>query len=250
MRILLCVFALALLSGCATVPEPLRGEFPTVTPQGSVSQGINNQRVRWGGVIVEAMPGRDETCFEVLGQNLNDQGRPIESVNSQGRFIACAQGFYDPAVYAKGRDLTVVGTLNTTVTRKIGEYDYRYPQLAIQQVYLWPETRTYAERPYGYPYDYPYYGYPYGYPYGGGLSLGFFNNYYPGHYYHDRRPVVDKPKPPATPSREWFNRQKPAPSSAPPVSPSSNFQKSAPTLSPGPTTSGFMNRFRSSEGRL
>lgn len=173
MRIQLCVFALALLGGCATVPEPLRGEFPAITPQASVNQGVSNQRVRWGGEIVDVTPARDETCFEVLGQNLNGQGRPVEGANSQGRFIACAQGFYDPAVYAEGRDFTVVGTVNTTVTRKVGEYDYRYPQVSVQQVYLWPERQTYAGRPYG---GYPHYGYPnYGHPYRGGLSLGFFS---------------------------------------------------------------------------
>jgi outer membrane lipoprotein len=269
MRIWLSISVIALLGGCATAPEPLRGEFPALTPQASLNQGISNQRVRWGGEIVDAIPGRDETCFEVLGQNLNDQGRPVESANSQGRFIACAQGFYDPAIYAEGREVTVVGTLTTTLTRKIGDYDYRYPQVSAQQVYLWPEESTYARRPYsGYPYyGPPYYGYPYyGYPYSSSFSLGFFgyNNYYPGYYggpfyYRDRHPIINKPRPPdnaappnqkpSPPSKpsfselkEKFQMQKPAPPPTPPrvsVPPRPNLQKGSPSA-------GAINRFRSS----
>lgn len=175
MKIWLSVCTAFLLAGCVTVPERLRGEFPAITPQTSVERGLDNQRVRWGGEIVKTLPGRDETCFEVIGQYLNEEARPITDDNSQGRFIACARGFYDPAVYTQGRDLTVVGTLDEVVVRKIGDFDYRYPQVSAQQVYLWPNT-------------YEYYGY--GNDYDPFFSLGFYSHsFYPGFYprhYRDR----------------------------------------------------------------
>ena len=37
--------------------------------------------------------------------------RPLVTDASFGRFVACGPGFYDPAVYAKDRSLTVLGTV-------------------------------------------------------------------------------------------------------------------------------------------
>lgn len=155
-----------LASGCASTPEPLRGEFPAVNPQQAQTESTTGQRVRWGGEIISATPRQNETCMEILGRALeNDTARPVTSDNTQGRFIACAPGFYDPGVYAKGREITVVGTLGEPVSQKIGEYDYRYPHVAVEQLYLWAERLDYNGYPGGPPYYGPFYDpfYPFGY---------------------------------------------------------------------------------------
>src|SRR6185437_7046096 len=64
-----------------------------------------------------------------------------------GRFVACKQGFYDPEVFAKGREITVTGSLDGTVQHKIGEYDYTYPRVAANTIYLWPKRPIYMQRP-------------------------------------------------------------------------------------------------------
>jgi outer membrane lipoprotein len=128
------------LAGCATVPAPIAGtDFSAVTPQQAVSQNASGQRVRWGGEIIKVEPRADVTCFEVLSRELWSDARPNRRDHSDGRFVACSKGFYDPAVYTKGRDLTVTGSLNGTEQHKVGEYNYTFPQVSADQVYLWPE---------------------------------------------------------------------------------------------------------------
>lgn len=146
------VMVIILLGGCAsTPPAPLREDSAPVTQQQAQDQNLVGQHIRWGGEIIETTPGKDTTCFELLGHPLDQGARPIIGGLAQGRFIACAPGFYDPAVYVKGRELTVVGTLNETIAGKIGGYDYRYPHVQVEQLYLW------HERPEAYPSP-PYYG--------------------------------------------------------------------------------------------
>src|SRR5690606_23279792 len=73
---LIAVAALALAS-CATVPTPLRGDFPALTPREAVEQGATAQRVRWGGEIIEVQPKASTTCFEVLARELDWNARPM-----------------------------------------------------------------------------------------------------------------------------------------------------------------------------
>ncbi len=147
------------LAGCASVPASLSGgTFSDVTPQAAQARSIVNVRVRWGGEIVETQPGKGETCFDVVSRPLNAEARPELTDVTLGRFMACATGFYDPAVYAKGRQITVVGTLEAPVLGKIGEYSYRYPQVKAATVYLWPRYQYYYYMPPPYYGGWPYYG--------------------------------------------------------------------------------------------
>ena len=163
------VFVAVLLGACATTPASLQGEFSDVTPimvqsSGSPQTGVE---VRWGGIIAEVVPGKEDTCLTILSRPLDASGRPEEGDQTMGRFIACSKGFVDPAVYAQKREVTVVGTLEGTETRNIGEYAYRYPKVALNTIYLWPKREKY--RPvYPPPYYYPYYD-PFYRPYCGRL---------------------------------------------------------------------------------
>ena len=142
-RFILAAAAAAMLGACATAPQPLQGAFPAVTPQQVVADPVPGTSVRWGGRIVETLPKQDRTCFQMVGMPLNASGRPDSGSAdaSQGRFIACRAGFYDPAVFTPGRDVTFVGRIEGTDTVRIGEYDYRLPQVSADIVYLWPEIR-------------------------------------------------------------------------------------------------------------
>lgn len=155
---LLAILALA-LSACATVPKPLAGEFAPSAPNQGNADGA---RVRWGGSIIAVEPKPEMTCFQILGRELTATSRPRPSDNSEGRFVACRQGFYDPAIFTQGRELTVVGTVAGTETRRIGEYDYRLPRVNADVVYLWPERVDYYDDYYPSPYTYwwPYFGPP------------------------------------------------------------------------------------------
>ncbi len=140
---ILTVTTLALaLAGCATAPKPLQGEFAPVLPvDASAAQRVGDS-VRWGGTLVSVTPASNETCFEVLGRDLNESARPRRADDtSAGRFLACRAGFYDPAIFAPDREVTVTGRIDGYESRRIGEYDYRYPRVAADVVYLWPERR-------------------------------------------------------------------------------------------------------------
>jgi outer membrane lipoprotein len=152
------------VAGCATAPKPLAvGSFSEVTPSAAQNDNFVGQRVRWGGSIANTEPGKSETCIEVVSHPLDRTARPLETDMTWGRFIACAPDFYDPEVYAKGREVTIIGNIQETTVRKLGEYEYRYPQINVETVYLWPKLIPYSYYGSQYPYYYgPYWYNPWG----------------------------------------------------------------------------------------
>jgi outer membrane lipoprotein len=144
------LFPLALvLGGCVTAPKPLQGEYAAIVPSESAARGATGERVRWGGQVVGVHNAASESCFEIVGKALSVDGRPRVRDRSEGRFIACRAGFYDPAVFTAGREVTITGTVAGFESRRIDDYDYRYPRVAADVVYLWPERRGIGvERPY------------------------------------------------------------------------------------------------------
>jgi outer membrane lipoprotein len=159
-----------LLSGCAKPPVQLAGTFSQISVTEAQGGGMTGQRVRWGGVIVSTTPGKEDTCFAILARPLNAKARPQRTDESEGRFIACAHGFYDPAIYSHGRDVTVVGTLQQPEMHKIGKHEYVYPKVAAETVYLWPH-REYSP---SYYYD-PGWTDWYLYPGGGPWPYGYYS---------------------------------------------------------------------------
>ena len=139
MRTIVIVAAVLALAGCASAPRPLQGEFSAVSPEQSSAEGRSGERVRWGGQIVAVETRADRTCFETLGKPLLDSARPRGADVSAGRFFACRSGFYDPVLFAPGRELTVTGLVEGFEERPIGDYVYRYPRVAAEVIYLWPE---------------------------------------------------------------------------------------------------------------
>jgi len=152
-RILFIAATSLALAACATAPKPLQGQFNPVSPRDAVAQKQTGAPVRWGGRIIETVPGQGETCFQMIARPLNGSGRPstTSSDASDGRFLACRAGFYDPAVFEPGRDVTFIGRIDGYQTTKIGEYDYPLPKVNADVVYLWPVQREVEVVP-AYPY--------------------------------------------------------------------------------------------------
>lgn len=94
--------------------------------------------VRWGGEVIRTEPFADHSCIYALSRPLDRMARPQHDKTSMGRFVACKPGFYDPEIFSKGRQITVVGTLDGSVTRKVGDFDYPYPRIDAETIYLWP----------------------------------------------------------------------------------------------------------------
>jgi outer membrane lipoprotein len=149
-RLIFLALSSALLGACASAPKPLQGEFSSVLPSDAGSEGRIGDRVRWGGEIVAVDTQATRSCFELLGKPLTDSARPQRADETAGRFIACREGFYDPALFEVGRELTVTGTIEAIEPRPIGGFEYRYPRLAADVIYLWPSRDPMRMRPVGY----------------------------------------------------------------------------------------------------
>lgn len=163
--------AIALVAGCATTPQPLSGEFSAVTPEQARQGDASGQVIRWGGEIVDVRPLENRTCLEIMSRELGGSARPRETDRTLGRFIACKPGFIDPAAFKPGREVTVVGAVEGVDSGKIGEFEYRFPHVAADTVYLWPERREYDDRHY---YHRPFLYDPFFWPY----------PFYYSHWYH------------------------------------------------------------------
>ena len=132
-----------LLAACATAPRPLQGQFSSVLPDDAARASASGESVRWGGRIVSVDLQAQRSCFEVVALPLSTSGRPRQVDRSEGRFIACRAGFYDPEVFQAGREITISGRIQGFESRRVGDFDYRYPIVAAEVVYLWPERREY-----------------------------------------------------------------------------------------------------------
>jgi outer membrane lipoprotein len=137
-----------------------------VQPEQSAAKETPGEAVRWGGRIVDIHTDKLFTCFEIVGAPLDSSGRPREVDDSNGRFLACRDGFYEPEVFKSGRELTISGKIDGYETRKVGDFDYRYPRVAAEVVYLWPERHDYSDHDHYHGYWGPGWGWGWGW-YGG-----------------------------------------------------------------------------------
>lgn len=141
MNIFWCVILVAVLSGCASVvPAPIN-KIPAVTVA-VADVRMNAERfidseVRWGGVITRVENKAEETWVELVSRPLKGNGQPRTDSKNDGRFIASFPGFIDPTEYTPGKMLTVVGIVEGSVTRPIGDFAYSFPIVTVGSSYLW-----------------------------------------------------------------------------------------------------------------
>lgn len=166
-RISLAFIFLA-LGGCASqVPVMIRQPPPESPSLSAVQEDIAHYQgsiVRWGGTIASIQNKTETTIVEIVARELDEQGRPKETDFSPGRFWAQVDGFLEPVIYQKGREITVYGSVEKLVEGQIGEYPYWFPLVQVKTYYLWaPRESRYYYYPYPYPYYYPYHFYPFWY---------------------------------------------------------------------------------------
>jgi outer membrane lipoprotein len=177
-RLTICFLSLFLGSCASQVPVLLTH---TPEPNHTFQQVKENtaafqqQHVRWGGKIISVENKENTTWVEILANPLNGYGRPITKDTYQGRFIAKIDGFLDPELYNKDRKLSIYGTIDTELVRRIDDHPYSYPLVSAEVFYLWPKDREaqdyysynrnyfYPHRGYHHSFHHPYH--PYGYYY-------------------------------------------------------------------------------------
>lgn len=137
------LIAIIALTGCNTIPKVIQGEFSTVTPLQSKTNHVMDEAIRWSGYIVQTINNEDKTCFEIVETETYQDLRPKRVIPKQGsRFLACKDGFLEPHAFNK-RLVTITGTLVAFTEQKIGEYNYEYPVVKADLIYIWRKTPRY-----------------------------------------------------------------------------------------------------------
>jgi len=130
-----------MLASCAGGISPKARSLVTYAgPFATVQQAPDSYAgniVMWGGRIISVETESGLTDLTVLQMDLNAYGYPGEEGDSRGRFIVQTPEFLDPALYAEGTLITVVGPLKGSETRLIGEMPYLYPVVGITEIKKW-----------------------------------------------------------------------------------------------------------------
>jgi outer membrane lipoprotein len=141
------VFCLSLfvLHACAPVlsEQSLNRVDRTVTPEALQKNPDRyaGKIVLIGGMILETTVKAKETWMEVLQQPLDGEYRPMGTDKSYGRFIIRFNGFMDPAIYATGRKITLVGEVAGKKTIPLDGMTYHYPVLIPKEYHLWKRDK-------------------------------------------------------------------------------------------------------------
>jgi len=90
-----------------------------------------------GGMIVETRNTPEGTVIEMLQKPLDSRERPLSDDTTDGRFLAVSDRFLDPAVYHKGRELTLIAEVIGRKVMPLGELEYQYPLVLSKDLRLW-----------------------------------------------------------------------------------------------------------------
>src|SRR5215510_9257350 len=148
MRSLALAAAVAVFgSACAAAPFP-----EELTRSVNRSTGVAQLRadptasvhVILGGEILATLPKPGSTEIEILSRPLGRGDVPERTDVSEGRFLARTPEFLDPAIYARGRRITVLGTAAGSEERMVGDSPYTYPVVDAEQIKLWPREGSWV----------------------------------------------------------------------------------------------------------
>ncbi len=133
----------AVLAGCAVVPEPIKvadeNSLISYRQANENPASVEGKPARWGGVIAKVENLPEATMLEVLHYPLRSYGRPVSGDESMGRFRVYVNGFLDPMVFEQGRSVTFTGDLIGVEEGKVGEHRYVFPTIQSKGYHLWKE---------------------------------------------------------------------------------------------------------------
>ncbi|MEN1727916.1 MAG: Slp family lipoprotein, partial [Pseudomonadota bacterium] len=80
----------------------------------------------------------ERTILVVASFPLDSSDLPEWTEEAGVRLIAEQGGFLEPLTFAPGRFVTLMGRIDGTEQRAVGEFDYRHPRMLTEEIYLWP----------------------------------------------------------------------------------------------------------------
>jgi outer membrane lipoprotein len=141
------LFIVITVVGCSpTIPQHyLAGSdraatFPAVKE--SVQRYVGTSVV-WGGYIRGVRNTPEGAYVEIVESPLDYRNRPRPVDEARGRFLLLVPGFAEPARYAPGEAITVVGEVRGLSERPLGEITYAYPVVLRRYDRFWKPS----ERP-------------------------------------------------------------------------------------------------------
>ncbi len=146
------VLTAAMASGCASVIstgvlERVNSDI-TFEALKKAPQSHKGEVVLLAGVIVDTTLTPTGATLEIYQTGMDWENRPKNPDRSEGRFLAEYQGFLDPEIYSRGRQVTVAGKILGVKVKKLGEMDYAYPLLRAEEIYLWEKEKPLPRGPY------------------------------------------------------------------------------------------------------
>ncbi len=98
---------------------------------------FKGQWVMLSGMIVASKNTKDGALIEVLQKPMDSDGRPLDTDETEGRFLVRSERFLDSSLYHKGRLITVLAEVTGRIEQPIDEIMYQYPLLALKDIHLW-----------------------------------------------------------------------------------------------------------------
>jgi outer membrane lipoprotein len=133
--------AVLLAAGCAPpFPKELLDRVDRNVPFAAIQQEparFSGKLLMVGGTIVDTRNLKEGTQIEVIQKPLDGEGRPAQTDETGGRFLAVTKTFLDAAVFHRGRSITIIGEVAGSKLQPLGEVEYRYPVLTAKDMHLW-----------------------------------------------------------------------------------------------------------------
>ena len=145
----LLLILFSLLAGCATTTGFNTKDVElALTPQQVINkpESTTGKKALWGGTILDIHNLEKETQIEILAYPLDEDYRPQTDKKPLGRFIILNDGYLEPATFAAGKQLSVLGKVDGVKSGKIGESKYTYALIKAEQLHIWSaksETQTF-----------------------------------------------------------------------------------------------------------
>jgi outer membrane lipoprotein len=142
MRLIVLIVA-GLLFAAACAPPISKQSLGLVDPsitfeelRGEPDRHVGRYLLLGGAIAAVRITGTGSE-LEVVQLPTDRHGRITATNRSAGRFLAVDDAFRDPAVYYPGRLVTLVGEVTGSRTASLGEMEYLYPVLSVQELRLW-----------------------------------------------------------------------------------------------------------------
>ncbi len=163
MRALIIVSLAVLITACSSAPATIQHAPGADLQLKQVSPDIEahiGEAVRWGGKIIEVKNEQNYSRIQLVQFPLNRYGRPVESSESQGRFVVKSSEFLDPAIFTIGSMLTVYGNISDKTPLQVDQKTLTLPVIDIIDSQRWPVNSA-SGRPYNPKHDWPFVGFGY-----------------------------------------------------------------------------------------